>query len=161
MRLVRVLLAVALVLGGAACTADRPTGPPHLAGELVAGGPFDPAVYQGKVTVVNFWGSWCAPCRAETPELIAAYDATHADGVAFVGVNIRDPSRDQAQAFVAAQKLPYPSIYDPQSRLALEFAVPPTVIPTTLVLNRAGTVVHTFREAILRDELTAVIRAAG
>src|SRR5688572_10230000 len=108
-------------LSTAGCSAEAPKGPPQLTGELVEGGPFDPAVYRGKVTVVNFWGSWCAPCRAETPELLAAYEATRSADVAFVGINIRDPNRDQAKAFLAGQKLPYPSIYDPQSRLALEF----------------------------------------
>lgn len=159
MRLVSALLVAVLAVGAAACGADPPKGPPQLAGELVPGGAFDPSVYRGKVTVVNFWGSWCAPCRAETPELIAAFEAVRASGVAFVGVDIRDPNRDQARAFIDAQKVPYPSIYDPQSRLALEFAVPPTVIPTTLILDTNGRVVQTFREPILRDQLADAVRA--
>jgi thiol-disulfide isomerase/thioredoxin len=161
MRLVRLLVVALLVVGAAGgCTGDRPQGPPHLTGELVAGGSFDPAAYQNKVTVVNFWGSWCSPCRWEAPELVAAYEATRGDGVAFVGINVRDPNRDQAEAFVEATKMPYPSIYDPQAKLALGFEVPPTSLPNTLILDRDGKVVQTFRSRVSRDQLVAAVQAA-
>jgi thiol-disulfide isomerase/thioredoxin len=124
----------------------------------VGGGSYDPAAHQGRVTVVNFWGSWCGPCRAETPELIAAYEAVTADDVAFLGISVRDPDRDKAQAFVAAQRMPYPNIYDPPGKLALAFDVPPSTIPTTLILRRDGSVAKEYRRSLLRDELIAAAR---
>ena len=73
---------------------------------------YDPATHKGKVTVVNFWGSWCAPCRAEMPGLVKAYDDLKNDDVAFLGINVRDPNLDQAKAFVDQYKVPFPSIRD-------------------------------------------------
>jgi thiol-disulfide isomerase/thioredoxin len=129
-----------------------------LAGELLGGGNYDPASHRGKVTVVNFWGSWCAPCRAETPELVAAYAQLRVDDVAFLGINVRDPDRDKAAAFVEAFHVPYPSIYDPPGRLALAFDVPPSTIPATVILDRDGTVAVRYRQGVLREQLVEAVR---
>src|SRR6266498_3157145 len=92
--------------------ARRPA--PAVSGELLDGTPFDLGSLRGSVIVVNFWGSWCAPCRAEAPELEATYQATRSLGVALVGVDIRD-GRDAATAFMADFHLTYPSLFDPRS----------------------------------------------
>ena len=160
-RIAVALLATLLVLAGAACGRDADAAPPDraLAGDLLGGGRYDPASHRGKVTVVNFWASWCAPCRAETPELIAAYEELRADDVAFLGINVRDPDRDKATAFVEAFKVPYPNIHDPPGRLALAFDVPPSAIPATVILRRDGTVAATYRQAVLREKLIEAVRA--
>jgi thiol-disulfide isomerase/thioredoxin len=158
MRLVAAILLAALVFTGAACGADGKPRDPVLTGDLVAGGSYDQGAHRGKVTVVNFWGSWCAPCRSEMPGLVKAYDDLKADDVAFLGVNVRDPNIDLAKAFVDQYKVPFPSIRDTQSKLALEFDVVPANIPTTLVLGRDGTPKKTFRTAVLEPDLVAAVR---
>ena len=162
MRRVPALLVAALLLvgGAAGCSGDEPAAEPGraLAGELVNGERYDPAAHRGKVTVVNFWGSWCAPCRDEMPELIAAYGEVKADDVAFLGVNVRDPNVDLARAFVDKFQVPFPSIRDPGSKLALAFEVPPNTIPTTLVLGRDGRPAEEYRRALRRDEVVAAVR---
>jgi thiol-disulfide isomerase/thioredoxin len=161
MRLFAAMLLVAtLAVTGATavgCGGDEPRDP-VLGGELVAGGSYDPGTYAGKVTVVNFWGSWCAPCRAEMPGLVEAYNELRSEGVAFLGINVRDPNVDQARAFVDQYKVPFPSIRDPQSKLALEFDVPPSSIPTTLILGTDGRPVKTYRTAVLKDDLLTAVR---
>ena len=155
--LAAILLTAALVFAGAGCGNDEKRDP-VLAGDLVAGGSYDPAAHKGKVTVVNFWGSWCAPCRAEMPGLVKAYDELSDDGVAFLGVNVRDPNIDLARAFVDQYKVPFPSIRDPQSKLALEFDVPPSSIPTTVILGTDGRPAKTFRSAVLEADLVNAVR---
>ncbi len=89
----------------------RPAAPP-VSGELLTGGTYDLAGERGRVVVVNFWGSWCAPCRAEADDLEATYQATKDRDVRFLGINIQD-GRDKAKAFEAAYKVSYPSLFDP------------------------------------------------
>jgi thiol-disulfide isomerase/thioredoxin len=156
--LAAVVLAATLAAAGAACGSNKEKRDPVLAGDLVAGGSYDPATYKGKVTVVNFWGSWCAPCRAEMPGLVKAYDELNKDGVAFLGVNVRDPNVDLAKAFVDQYKVPFPSIRDPQSKLALEFEIPPAGIPTTVILGKDGRPAKTFRTAVVESDLVAAVR---
>lgn len=128
---------------------------PALAGDLLDGTPFDPASVAGDVVVVNFWGSWCAPCVAEADDLEGTYQATRDGGVSFVGVNVKDT---QAAATSFAQgRSTYPSIFDPSSRLVLGFAVPPTAIPSTVIIDRQGRVAMMVNAAVVRDELQPVV----
>jgi thiol-disulfide isomerase/thioredoxin len=138
--------------------AERRPAPP-VAGELLDGTAFDIAGWRGKVVVVNWWGSWCAPCRAEAPDLQAAYQATKELGVEFLGVDVRD-GRDAAKAFQEAFGITYPSLFDPAGRVALGFAdVPPTVVPSTALLDRRLRVAAVFRKRVTGRELEAAVRA--
>ena len=87
--------------------------------------------FAGKVVVVNVWGQWCGPCRSEIPELEKVYEATRAQGVEFLGIDVRDNNRDAAVDFVTDRKVTYPSIYDPAMRTMIAFGgkYPTTVIP--------------------------------
>jgi thiol-disulfide isomerase/thioredoxin len=136
--------------------ADRRAAP-SLTGELLDGAKYDPSSFKGKVVVINFWGSWCAPCRAEADDLEAVYAATKASGVEFLGVNVRD-SRDNAEAYERAYKVTYPSLYDRGQRVALKFRdTPPNAIPATIVLDRAGRVAVVFRKPLLREDLQPTV----
>lgn len=133
---------------------DRPPAP-KLTGELLDGGRYDLAQDRGHVVVVNFWGSWCAPCRAEADDLEGTYQATRDAGVRFLGVNVQD-GRDSAKAFEEG-RLSYPSIFDPSSRAALAFAIPPTVTPATIVLDRQGRIAVVIRRAVRADEFQPLV----
>jgi thiol-disulfide isomerase/thioredoxin len=93
------------------------------------------------VVVLNFWGSWCTPCRAEAPALASLARHFGRSGVRFLGVDIRD-SPANAQAFLRNFGISYPSLNDPGDVIALDFAstVPPSGIPTTLVISPGGRV---------------------
>lgn len=115
--------------------------PVEVTGEDLDGRTVSLADLRGKVAVVNVWGSWCPPCRAEQDDLVQAAKAT-SQVAGFLGVNVREASVDNARAYVRAFDVPYPSLYDPSSRALLEFAgtLPPRAIPSTVVLDRDGRV---------------------
>lgn len=112
---------------------------PDVSGTTLAGSRLSLRSYRGRVVVINFWGSWCAPCRAEAPTLAVLSEQYRSKGVQFVGADIRD-SPASAEAFVRNFGISYPSLNDPADEVALAFrgTVPPAAIPSTLVIDRSG-----------------------
>jgi thiol-disulfide isomerase/thioredoxin len=133
------------------CAPDKRSPAPAVAGKLLDGSPYDMSVDKGDVVVINFWGSWCAPCRAEADDLENTYLATKASGVAFLGINGRD-DLDKAKAFVAGRAT-YPSLFDSSGRLSLDFDVPPNGTPSTIVLDRQGRIAVVIRQAVVQSTL--------
>jgi len=134
--------------------ADR-KAPGEVSGHTIDGEPVALSDYDGQVVVVNVWGSWCAPCRAEAPMLAeAARDLADQD-VAFLGIDSRDPSESAARAFVRRFDVPYPSIYDQQGRTLLAFrgTLSPNAIPSTVILDREGRVAASVLGEITRTTL--------
>lgn len=115
--------------------------PVELAGEDLDGNPVDVAELRGGPVVINVWASWCPPCRVEQPDLNEVA-AELGDRVAFVGLNIRDGSADNALAYVRNYDVPYPSIYSADGSGLLSFpgTLNPRSIPSTVVLDAEGRV---------------------
>ncbi|MGI8457824.1 MAG: TlpA family protein disulfide reductase [Propionibacteriaceae bacterium] len=118
--------------------ADRVPAPELTGPRLGSDQPLSSTAYAGQVLVVNVWGSWCAPCRAEAKGLQAASEQTK--GVAqFLGINSRDADPAPAEAFVRVQKVTYPSLYDPNGTQLVKFAeLPPNAIPSTVIIDKQG-----------------------
>jgi thiol-disulfide isomerase/thioredoxin len=130
---------------------------PTVTGNLLDGSKYSSATLRGNVVVLNFWGSWCAPCRAEADHLAEVANTSHDSGVRFVGVNVRD-AKDNATAFDRSHHVPYPSLYDPAGRIALAFRqTPPNTIPATIVIDRQGRIAAVFRKPVVFTELTPVV----
>jgi peroxiredoxin len=130
---------------------------PDFSGELLDGTPFESSSLAGDVAVINFWGSWCAPCRVETPE----FQAVHADvadrGVQFLGVDVKD-QRQLAVAFMEAQGVTYPSLFDPRGEVALAFrGFPANVVPSTILLDRRGRVAAVYTGQVRGEDLRTAV----
>ncbi len=135
---------------------DKPA--PALAGTTLDGGSFRLGDLRGKPVVVNFWGSWCLPCRDEFPVLADAAARHAGDGLTIVGVLFKDdvaPARD----FVAKQGASWPSLVDPDGVHAHDWKV--IAPPQTFFVARDGTVrevqVGQIRDAAEMDQLLATI----
>lgn len=116
--------------------------------------------FAGEVVVINVWGQWCGPCRAEISELEKVYDATRGDGVAFLGIDVRDNDIEAPRDFVIDRDVTYPSIYDPAMRTMIAFGgkYPTTVIPSTVVLDREHRVAAVFLRELLAEDLLPVVQ---
>ncbi|MGH7722776.1 MAG: TlpA family protein disulfide reductase [Candidatus Dormibacteria bacterium] len=110
---------------------------PPLHGASLTGATLDLSSLHGHPVVVDFWASWCGPCRAEQAELNTLVTRYAARGVRFLGVDIRDDSAN-ARAYVQEFHITYPSLFDPASDDAAAFNV--DAPPTTLVVDSSGTI---------------------
>ncbi|HVF19001.1 MAG TPA: TlpA disulfide reductase family protein [Mycobacteriales bacterium] len=146
--------------GSATVVPERERCPaPTLRGSTLDGEPFDVADLRGSVVVLNVWGSWCAPCKKEQPELQRAADDLAADGVRFVGINVRDRTTGNALAHNRRYAVTYPSLFDPSAKLVARFRdLPPSAIPTTVVLDREGRIAARVLGATSYAELVDLAR---
>lgn len=132
---------------------------PAFSGPTVTGGSFDLAALRGHPAVLNFWASWCGPCRAEQKGLIEASSRLRAEGVRFVGVNIRN-QRAAANAYLEEFGVPYPSIYDPAARLPQLLAGQgPDYPPYTLVVDSRGRIAARLFGAVMGPHATPKVQA--
>lgn len=114
--------------------------------------------FKGQVVVVNIWGSWCPPCRAEASELQEVVNKTKGEGVQVLGIAVRETGRDGPQTFMRNRGLTYPSIYDPPGRSLLPLeGYPTTVIPSTLVLDEQHRVAAIFLRPILAKDILPLV----
>ncbi len=135
----------------------RPTAP-DFSGTTLTGSKLSFSSYRGKVVVLNFWGSWCVPCRAEASTLAAVAALYRSSGVAFLGVDVRDTTAG-ALAFTRGFGITYPSVTDPSSAITLDFTsvVPIAGTPTTLVIDRTGHIAGAVFGSTTYPELTTIL----
>ncbi|MBL7260884.1 TlpA disulfide reductase family protein [Paractinoplanes lichenicola] len=137
------------------CAPGQRTAVKPVSGELLDGGSYDLSQDKGKVVVVNFWGSWCAPCRAEADDLESTFQATKDKNVTFLGVNSRD-DKDAAREFERG-RVTYPSLYDFEGKLGLQFDVTNTAMPSTLIIDRQGRIAVAIRKATTATQLRPLV----
>ncbi|MFI8291958.1 TlpA family protein disulfide reductase [Streptomyces sp. ms191] len=132
-----------------------------IAGETLEGTRLDVADLKGKVVVMNVWGSWCGPCRAEAPHFAKVAKELKAKGVEFVGLNTRDADKAKAVSFEEEFGVSYPSLYDPDGKLILngfpKGSLIPQGIPSTIVLDRDGKIAARSLMALDEARLRSMI----
>lgn len=113
--------------------------------------------WKGKVLVVNFWATWCAPCREEMPEFIKAQDEYGAKGLQFVGIAVDQP--DKIEQYAKEVGLNYPTLVGGFGAMELSKTLGNSVmaLPFTVVLDRQGTVALTQLGQLKPDKLKSII----
>ncbi|HWM35921.1 MAG TPA: TlpA disulfide reductase family protein [Streptomyces sp.] len=133
---------------------------PNISGKGVDGDRLELSDYKGKIVVLNVWGSWCAPCRAEAPNLAKVAKETKGKDVQFLGINTRDLDRANAKAFERNYGVDYPSFFDPSGKLILRFpkdSLSPQAIPSTLILDREGKIAVRALKELSEKELRSAL----
>ncbi|HEY6491755.1 MAG TPA: TlpA disulfide reductase family protein [Trebonia sp.] len=135
---------------------------PDFSGSSLTGTPIKLSDYRGKVLVLNFWGSWCPPCRAEAPTLAALDQQYGQKGVAFLGDDVSDTPAN-ALGFTRQAKITYPSINDQAYEIAQDLSqvVPVNDTPTTVVIDKTGHVVGLVLGSVTYGEMTTLLNDAG
>jgi thiol-disulfide isomerase/thioredoxin len=161
----RVAIAAVALLALAACTSGgSPTtsAGPSWPSSVDALPTLDAAAFhdliaqqKGHPVLVNIWASWCDPCVAEAPDLIAAHQ-TYGDRVRFIGVDAQD-DRTGATDFITQHQVPYPSVFDPSNAIAVSYGL--FSPPDTLFFDANGTLVKTIPGLISKDDLDANLQA--
>ena len=155
------VLALALVLGLQLSRRNmgRPTnGPaPDFALALFDGTEFRLSDYRGKVILINFWASWCPPCRDEAPDLQALYEDYRSLGFTVLGVNMLESSRRKALDFIDEFGIGYPNGEDIGEKVTNLFRA--EAPPESFLIDRRGQVRRFFIGNIRYDDVSADIEA--
>jgi len=140
---------------------QRPLAPDFTAASLT-GSSISLSSYRGKTVVLNFWGSWCPPCRAESPTLAVLSQQYSSKGVAFVGDDVGD-TPSNALAFTRSVGITYPSVSDPSYLIVQKFSqvAPVSDTPTTVVIDKTGHVAGMVLGEVSYGELTTLLRNAA
>ncbi|MFF2146966.1 TlpA family protein disulfide reductase [Kitasatospora sp. NPDC058190] len=134
---------------------------PDIAGETLEGNQAKLSDYRGKVVVLNVWGSWCGPCRAEAKSLQTVSEKYKDQGVQFLGINTRDTDTRNAVRFEQEQGVTFPSIFDPAGTQLLKFpkgSLNPQSIPTTLIVDRDGKLAARAVGGTTEDALESILQ---
>jgi thiol-disulfide isomerase/thioredoxin len=114
--------------------------------------------WRGKVVIVNFWATWCAPCREEMPEFIKAQKELGPKGLQIVGIAVDQP--DKVRQFAAEIGLTYPTLVGGFGAMELSRTLGNSVmaLPFTVVLDRKGAIAHTQLGVLKPDKLNAIVK---
>jgi len=157
-RFTRTRLAAAIVMvlaaGGAACaqakTEAEAVPAPEFSLKDLQGNALSLASYKGKVLVLNFWATWCPPCRREIPDFIEAYKELKDKGLEILGVSVDELSEDALRDWTQKAGMNYP-VALATAKIVADYR-PGEYIPATIVIDRRGSI--RYRQSSLMDKGT-------
>jgi thiol-disulfide isomerase/thioredoxin len=153
------LLALMILSGVATAVGDSPA--PAFSLPARGGSTIDLSQFKGQVVMINFWASWCVPCRQEMPLLETIYKKYKPLGFTLIGVNV-EPDQKDAEGFLKQTPVSFPVLFDAKSQVSSLYNV--QVMPTTVFIDRKGNVrlVHQSyqpgAENLYLDQIRTLIR---
>ena len=132
--------------------------PAYLKAALLNGGDFDLSQHRGKIVMINFWATWCGPCREEMPHLQALYERYQSLGFTLLGVNVEEDS-ENAAAWLEETPVTFPILFDSENLATKLYDV--VAMPSTVLIDRNGGIrfIHHGYQPGYEDEYQAQIRA--
>ncbi|MBB1031646.1 TlpA family protein disulfide reductase [Dietzia sp. SLG310A2-38A2] len=116
--------------------------------------------FEGQVVILNLWGQWCGPCRAESDDLQRLQEEFEPQGATVFGINLRDPNRQKPVDFVEDNGITFPSIWDPSNAaVAALRGFPTSVVPATIILDKQHRVAAVYLAEITDDKLRDTVSA--
>ena len=157
-QIILVTLAIAIGFYGTLTSKPAPSDPIDLTFTAVDGTPVDLAALRGKVVLLDFWATWCGPCRGEVPNVVAAYNKYHDQGFEVVGVSL-DQDKDALNQFTAGNGMVWPQYFDGQgwgNSLAGRFGI--RSIPQMWLLDKKGRVITKDGRSDLDGQVAALLQ---
>ncbi len=111
--------------------------------------------YRGKVLFLNFWATWCPPCRAEIPDFIEAYSQESANGLEILGISLDTRGKEVVRAFVEKYEINYPVVLESRQKTdkIVNDYQPGEYIPATIIIDKSGRIRHKEVGAIDKETL--------
>lgn len=150
------LLALVLLCAAPCATAQdqAPAAPVDFTLAVLGGGEQSLAALRGQWVVLNYWATWCGPCRKEIPDLSALHDRN--ERITVLGLAYEEATEDEFRAFLADNPATFPillvDVYDPPQPFG-----PPKVLPTTIVLDPEGRPAETFVGPVTGEQIEAFV----
>ncbi len=151
------LMAITILLAAACADAGSPQtqGPaPDFKLQDLAGNILSLGELKGKVVVLNFWATWCPPCRAEIPDIVEVYNQNKNKGLEIIGLSVDQMSAEDLISFAAGYKMSYPIAF--ATRDIVEDYKPGNYIPATIFIDKQGQIRHKKVGPISKDELLRI-----
>ena len=127
---------------------------PDFSSPALSGGEIALADYTGKVVIVNFWATWCPPCKAEMPGINDFYETHQEEGLVVLAVNAEE-SESEVRPFIEASGFTFPVLLDPAGSIVNQYQI--HNFPTTIIIDRNGVVRHIQVGMISEEELETAV----